>query len=145
MFNLQNCKFSLVTAPVNTIASAVATTIIDTKGFRAVTFLMLLGVTDAAVSVFKVLESNDPAMAGANDVPGADFSVLPATLPTATNDGNMFAIYLNLQGRKRYLDLSLTIGAGAGGAQTAVVAILDRAEETPVGAVERGVLQHLIA
>jgi hypothetical protein len=83
-------------------------------------------------------------MSGAADVDGADFSVSPATLPAATDDNKLYAIHVNLNGRKRYLDLSMTGGDGTAGTYASAVAVLSRASEAPASATARGYAQELI-
>jgi hypothetical protein len=144
MHNLQNCKFQAVTFPAAAVnGAAVATAFVDTKGYRSSAFIVQLGATDAAISVLKLTES-DLSGSGYTDVPGADFSVAPLTLPSATDDTKLFAIFVNHVGRKRYLDLSVTVASQTTGAFVAILAILDRAEDTPNSASERGLAQFAI-
>jgi hypothetical protein len=84
-------------------------------------------------------------MSGAADVPLADFSVLPATLPSATDDNHFFAVQVNMIGRKQYLDLSLTLGDGSAGTYVAVLAILSQLRINPSSATDRGFTQELFA
>lgn len=146
MHSLQSCKFVNVTPPVaindNT---AYTTAIVDTLGWREVTFLVSFGVMDIAVAALKLTESDDSGMSGATDVSGADFSVAPLTLPSATDDGHQFAIYVNMMGHKRYLDLSFTAGDGSAGTYAVVTAILSRPETFPDTAAERGLTQQAFA
>lgn len=145
MFNLQNCKFVNVTPPAAIVDNAAFTTaIVDTRGFREVLFLVTLGALDIAVAAMKLQESDDSGMSGAVDIAGADFSVLPLTLPSATDDNKLYGIFVDMRGRKRYLDLSLTGGDGATGTFATVLAVLSRAEETPNTAAERGLAQQAI-
>lgn len=141
MFDLQNCKFVNVTPPAAIVDNAAfPTASIDTKGFRAACIIVQLGALDIAVAAMKLRESDDDSTY--TDVSGADFSVSPLTLPSATADNNLYGIFVDLRGRKRYLDLSLTGGDGTTGSYASVLAILDRAEETPDTAAERGLAQQ---
>ena len=145
MKDLETCKFVNVTPPAaindNT---AYTTAAVDTLGFKAVMFLVILGAMDIAVAVLKLTESDDSGMSGAVDVTGADFSVSPATLPSATADNTIVAISVKLTGkRKRYLDLSFTAGDGSAGTYANVLAILAEPECSPTTAAERGFGQHL--
>jgi hypothetical protein len=143
MFDLQNCKFVNVTPPAAIVDNAAfPTASIDTKGFRAATIIVQLGALDIAVAAMKLRESDDDSTY--TDVTGADFSVSPLTLPSATADNSLYGIFVDLRGRKRYLDLSLTGGDGTTGSFASVLAILDRAEETPDTATERGLAQQAI-
>jgi hypothetical protein len=145
MFNLQACKFLNVTPPAAIVDNAAfPTATIDTKGFRAACIILQLGALDIAVAVLKLQESDDSGMSGATDVPGADFSVSPLTRPSATDDNTLYGIFVDLRGRKRYLDLSLTGGDGTLGSFASVIAILERAEETPNTVAERGLTQQAV-
>lgn len=143
---LQTIKWVSVTPPAAIIDNAAATTAaLDTKGFKKAMFLVYLGALDIAVSAMKLQESDDSGMSGAVDITGADFSVSPLTLPTASDDNHLFAIYVDLRGsRKRYLDLSLTLGDGAAGSFVTVLAGLADAEEAPNTAAKRGLTQQAI-
>jgi hypothetical protein len=142
---LTRSKFVAVTPPaaiVNTAAYTTAT--IDTLGFDELLVLIQLGALDIALTVAKLQESDDSGMSGAADITGADFSVSPATLPSATDDNHYFGIHVKLGGaRKRYMDLSLTIGTGSTGGFAAVTAILGKGETLPSSAADRGLTQLL--
>jgi hypothetical protein len=145
MFNLQNCKFLNTTPPAAIVDNAAfPTATIDTIGFRALCIIVQLGALDIAVAAMKLQESDAANMSGATDVPGADFSVSPLTLPSATADNNLYGIFVDLRGRKRYLDLSLTGGDGTAGSFASVLTILERAEESPNTVTERGLAQQAI-
>jgi hypothetical protein len=144
MFDLQKVKTVAITTPGAIVDNAAFTTAtIDTLGFRALRIVVMLGVLDIAISAFKLRESNDSGMAGAVDVSGADFSVSPATLPAATDDNKLYAIHVNLNGRKRYLDLSLTGGDGTAGTYAVAWADLYRASEAPADVTARGFAQEV--
>lgn len=142
MHHIQNCKFVNVTPPAAIVDNAAfATTAVDTFGFRECTFILQLGALDIAIAAFKLTESDDSGMSGAVDVAGADFSVSPLTLPSASADNNLYAVFVNCLGRKRYLDLSLTGGDGSAGSYAAVMAILSKGESGPDSAADRGLAQ----
>lgn len=145
MINSLAQKVVPVTPPAAIVDNAAFTTnTIDTKGFRFLTIIIMLGALDVALAALKLRESNADDMSGAVDVPGADFSVAPATLPAATDDNKLYAIHVNVIGRKRYLDLTLTGGDGTAGAYVSAVGILSRAEEVPNSAEKRGFAQEMI-
>jgi hypothetical protein len=125
--------------------AAVTTATLDAVGAGWVTFLVVIGALDIAVAVLKLTESDDSGMSGAADVPGADFSVLPATLPAATADDTIVAIHVNMLGRKRYLDLTYTTGDGSAGTYSTVLAQLFDLQQTPDSATARGFTQELFA
>lgn len=138
-------KTQVVTNPGAIVDNAAFTTAtIDTRGFAFLTIIIVLGALDVALAALKLRESNADDMSGAADVDGADFSVAPATLPAATDDNKLYAIQVNLKGRKRYLDLTLTGGDGAAGTYATVVAQLSQASEVPSSAEGRGFAQELI-
>ena len=124
--------------------AAFTTAIIDTRGFAFLTIIVVLGALDIALAAFKLRESDADDMSGAADVAGADFSVAPGTLPAATDDNKLYAIQVNLKGRKRYVDLTLTGGDGTAGTYAAVIAELSHASEVPASAEARGFAQELI-
>jgi hypothetical protein len=138
-----NQQVFLVTPPaaVND-NTAFATTEVDALGARFVTFIIAFGAMDIAAAVLKLKES-DTTGSGFVDISGADFSVSPATLPSATDDNHLFAIHVDMRGRKRFLDLSFTAGDGAVGTYATVIALLSRLEEAPNTAAKRGFTQEL--
>jgi hypothetical protein len=83
-------------------------------------------------------------MSGAADISGADFSVSPATLPSATDDNHFYGIHVKLGGaRKRYMDLSFTAGDGARERLRRSMPILGKGEAEPSTAATRGFTQLL--
>ncbi len=125
--------------------AAFTTTAIDTAGFRYCTIYVLFGAMDIAMAALKVQESDASNMSGAVDVSGADFSVSPATLPSATADNKLYAIDVNLDGRLRYLDLSATGGDGTTGTYMVAWAVLSKAAIEPSTAALRGIDGALLA
>ena len=132
---LQHIKVVNVTPPVAAVNNTSAlTTTIDTLGFHYCKILVELGVTDAALSVLKVQESDYANMSGAADITGLVFGTSTniagstSSLPTSTADNNVYAFDIDLAGRKRYLDLVTTIASnGTTGAFNAAQALLFRA------------------
>ena len=57
-----------------------------------------------------------------------------SSLPSATDDNKFFVFDVNLQGRKRYLDLSATCGDGSAGTFACAWAELYRGEKVPATA-----------
>jgi hypothetical protein len=107
---------------------------VDTKGWNSVRFVLSVGATTGAISVFKVQGS---ATSGGSfaDVTGASLS----TLPGAADDGKRYSIRLNLRDASipRYLKVVLTednTGTGVYG----VDAILGDPAISPNSATERG-------
>ena len=144
MRNALNTKTLAVTNPAAIVDNAAFTTAtIDTRGFAFLTIIVILGALDIALAAFKLREGDESDMSDAADVDGADFSVAPATLPAATDDNKLYAIQVNLKGRKRYVDLSLTGGDGTAGTYACVIAQLSDPAEAPSDATGRGFAQEL--
>lgn len=145
MQRLQNIKAVNVTSPrIINDNTAYTTTTLDTMGFDEALFIVQLGALDIAVAALKLQESNDSGMSGAVDISGADFSVSPATLPSASADDTFVGIHVKLGGaRKRYLDLSFTAGDGAAGTYASVLVLLSKAEAFPASLADRGFGQLL--
>lgn len=145
MNHLQNCKFVNVTPPAAIVDDAAFTTAsVDSRGWDECAFLVSLGALDIALAAFKLRESDDDSTYA--DVSGADFSVAATgTLPAATDDNKLYAIFVRCGGsRKRYFDLSLTGGNGAAGTYATVLAILSKGETVPDSATERGLAQQAL-
>lgn len=147
----QKQKIVGITPPAAIIDNAAATTAeIDTLGFDYATIYVYFGAMDIAATTMKVTES-DTAGSGHADVTGLIFGTSntiagsASTLPSATDDNKFFAFEIDLRGRKRYLDLSLTLGDGAAGTYVAAFVILERAANMPTTAALRGCSQILRA
>lgn len=141
---LLNTKIINVTPPAAIIDNAAATTAeVDTLGFDYAQFYVILGAMDIAVTVMKVTES-DTAGSGHADVTGlisgtsANIAGSTSTLPVDTMDNKIYGFDIDLRGRKRYLDLSLTLGDGSAGTYVTVICILSRKELGITTAAERG-------
>lgn len=146
MNNLQNVKVVNVTPPAAIVDNAsFATTTIDTLGFNKVAIYFQLGATDIAMTALKVQESDDSGMSGAADITGAVYGASGyAALPTATDDNKIFAFFIDLKGRKRYLDVVATAGDGSTGTFGACIAELYNGNATADDATERGLAANLI-
>ena len=106
-------------------------------------FRVALGSTDVALTALKLQESDDNSTW--SDIAGLDYSISPATLPTASDDNHLFSFDVDLRGRKRYLKPVITVGNGTNGAYVTVQAELSRAEQTPHDAASRGLAGALSA
>lgn len=146
MNNLQNVKVVNVTPPAAIKDNAsFATTTIDTFGFNKVAIYFALGATDIAMTALKVQESDDSGMSGAADITGAVYGASGyAALPTADDDNKVFAFFIDLKGRKRYLDVVATAGDGSTGTFGACTAHLYNGNVTTDDATERGLAANLI-
>lgn len=141
-----NQKVVAVTSPVAIVDNASWTTNeIDTIGFRFCSIYVMLGALDIAIAALKVQESNTSG-SGMADITETVFGGTgnPA-LPGATADNNIYAIHIDLRGRKRYLDLVLTGGDGAAGSFATAWAVLSRGEQLPASAAARGLTAEAFA
>lgn len=130
--------------------AAFSCTALDAGGLGAkeVHLFMRFGAMDIAMAVLKLQESNtltnSTTLASATDVTGGDFSVSPATLPSATDDNHGFCISIPMTGsRKRYLNLAATAGDGSAGTYF-FACWLYIPDNVPNTAALRGLTQHLI-
>lgn len=145
MNQLQNAKVVKVTQPAAIVDNAAFTTAtIDSLGFRKMLIIVALGALDIAIAAMKLTNSDASNMGSATDISGADFSVSPLTLPSASADNTLYGIHVDCRGKKRYYDLSLTGGDGTAGTFADVTVILFDPEESPATATERGFAQEAI-
>jgi hypothetical protein len=146
MNNLQNVKVVNVTPPAAIVDNAsFATTTIDTFGFNKLAVYFQLGATDIAMTALKLQESDDSGMSGAADITGAVYGASGyAALPTATDDNKIFGFFIDLKGRKRYIDVVATAGDGSTGTYGACTAHLYNGLATTDDATERGLAANLI-
>lgn len=137
-------KFVSVTPPAAIIDDASATTAeIDTLGFDFLTVVVYLGATDIALTALAVTESDSSGSGHAN-ITGAvygtstDVDGNTSSLPSATDDNGFFIVELDLRGRKRYIDVTATVGDGTAGAFVTILGILERGDELPTSVSEMG-------
>lgn len=142
---LQNVKVVNVTPPAAIVDNAsFSTTTIDTAGYGKLAVYFSLGATDIAMSALKIQESDDSGMSGAADITGLVYGASGApALPSATDDNKIFGFFVNLAGRKRYLDVVATAGDGSTGTYGSCVAVLYNGEGIN-DATERGLAANLI-
>jgi hypothetical protein len=138
MIDLQPTKKVQVVWPQARINNAAVTCAsVDRKGFDYAAIRVALGATDVGFTTFKLQESDDNTTF--TDIPGADFSVAPLTLPASTNSDTLWEWQVDLRGsRKRYLRPALTVGNGTNGAFVSATAELSRAEQAPYNAATQG-------
>ncbi len=146
MIDVLNMKIVPVIDPAAIKNNGAFTVIeVDASECGHVTFVVRLGATDIAMTALKLKESDTSGDSGATDVPNADFSVSPATLPSATDDNKFFAIQVPMLGRKRYLTLSAAAGNGSTGTFAYAFAILSDLANSAYQAAGRGFAQELFA
>lgn len=149
---LQQSKIVAITPPAAIVDNASYTTAaVDTFGFNKLKVTVFLGATDIAMTALKLQESDDSGMSGAADITGAVYgtSINPDTgtasaLPSATDDNKFFTFFVDLKGRKRYIDLVATAGDGSTGTFLAAWAELYDANAVPATAATRGCAANLI-
>ena len=137
-------KWVNLTPPAAIIDNASVTVAeLDTKGYDYAEIAVVLGATDIAMTALKVTES-DTTGSGHADVTGlvygtsTDIDGNTSALPTATDDNGIFAFEIDLRGRKRYLDMTATVGNGTNGTYIAIIARLSRADAAPVTVSAKG-------
>lgn len=124
--NLPNFEFRPVIRPQAIIDDASPTSVVvDTLGAKYVLVKVELGATDIALTAMKLQESD--AITDANtltsgaDITGLDFT---GSFPSATDDNKTYLFAFPTLGRKRYVDLVLTVGNGSVGAFVHAEALL---------------------
>ncbi len=140
---LQNVKVVNVTPPAAIVDNASFTTnSIDTAGYGKLAVYFSLGATDIAMTALKLQESDDDSSYG--DITGCVYGASgAAALPTADDDNKVFGFFVNLAGRKRYIDVVATAGNGAAGTFGTCIAVLYNGEGINTAA-ERGLAANLI-
>ncbi len=129
-------------AIVNTGSVALLTPgYIDTQGYGSVFFEIQLGATDIALTALYV-EECDTSGGSYTIIPGADFSVLPLTLPAATDDNKQYGVLVPVNGlRKRFMKLIATFGTGSAGGFLTAQARLGNPNNAPYDGTTQGYAQ----
>jgi len=149
MIAAQNMKVMAIVPPQAIVDNASFTTAeIDCKGWDYAQIYCYIGALDIAFTALAVTESDTTGSGHAN-VTGLiwgtsdDITGTTSTSPSATDDDKFFIFDINLLGRKRFLDLTATIGDGAAGGFLCVWCMLSRGTEHPSTAAQRGAKQIL--
>jgi len=140
---LQNVKVVNVTPPAAIVDNASFTTnSIDTAGYGKLAVYFSLGATDIAMAALKLQEADDDSAYG--DITGCVYGASGApALPSATDDNKVFGFFVNLAGRKRYIDVVATAGDGSTGTFGSCIAVLYNGEGIN-SATERGLAANII-
>jgi len=150
----QNNKYVTVYAPAAIVDNASLTTnVIDTKGYDYCTIIVQLGATDIGITALKVQE-DDTTSSGTALTSGADVTGLvwgtsanhvgtTSTLPSGTNDDTIFVFEVDCRARKRYLDVTFTMGDGSTGGFATIIAVLSRGNNQLTTAAGRGATEIL--
>ena len=149
MVNLQAVKFQIVISPRAILDDGSWTTVeIDSEGFEYLTIICNLGANDIAVAVLKVQEATTTG-GSFSDIDGAVFGTdtniggSTSTLPSDSDDNQLFIFEIDLKARKRFIDLIATNGNGSVGGFMSAIAILSRGKQLPITAADRGASQIL--
>ena len=127
----QDQKYVAVIPPAVIKDNASFTSIeVDTKGFNSLTVVCSLGATDIAMAALK-LQSGDVSgtltdVTGLNFSGGTDIAGNATSLPSATDDNELFVFQVDLRGKKRYWNIVATAGDGAAGTYLSAIAVLSR-------------------
>ena len=140
MIDTQTQKIFPVSLPVViSDNAAIVTAAIDTLGYDYLDVYFMFGAMDIAMAALSIGQSDTDG----SYVALADFATLPATLPSATSDGTIFAFHVNLIGKKRYFDVTATTGDGNAGTYACAWAVLSRAGQAANSATTRGIAQEI--
>jgi hypothetical protein len=133
-----------MTPPVALVTGgSILTTEIDTIGWDYLQVVMSLGVTDGIFTTLSITEA-DVSATSHTAVTGLVYDVSAnidgdtSSIPGISDSNNIFAFDIDLRGRKRFIDLTGTVDGTGSGAFASVIAILSRAEDTPVTMTQRG-------
>jgi hypothetical protein len=143
-----NCKYVTIVPPAAIIDNDSATTTeVDTLGYDYAEIVLTLGATDIAMTALAVTQSDatgsgHAAITGATFDGGTDIAGGTLALPSATDDDQVCVFQINLEGKKRFLDLTATFGDGTAGGFIAGACRLSRGavtETTSAGMADGGV------
>lgn len=123
---LQDCKFVNCVPPgvIKDNGSFTPVTF-NTMGYRYATFVFLLGAIDANMAALKVQESDTDGSYA--DITGA----APATLPVSGSTNGIVCGFIDLEKRKKWLNVIATAGNGDAGTYLAGLCILSNALISP--------------
>jgi hypothetical protein len=149
--NRLDFKTVSITPPAAIVDNASLTTAeIDTLGWSYMTIIVYLGATDIAMTALSVTHS-DTAGSGHSAITGlvwgtsTNIDGSTSALPSATDD-NLFQIaQIDLKGKKRYIDVTATVGDGSAGGFVTILGILSRPQVSPTTASEAGANEILRA
>lgn len=149
MMDGQKFKIISVTPPQVIVDNASYTTgEIDTVGFSYLVVVAYLGATDIAMTALAVTES-DTAGSGHANVTGLIYGTSlgiggsASTLPSATDDNKFFSFEIDLKGRKRFIDVTATMGDGTVGGYLTIFALGFKRQEALSTPAQRGFSQIL--
>lgn len=121
---------------------------VDIRGWGYAEFLMIVGVTDAAIG--SDAETAAPYIEECDTTDGTYSAITGAALAdaiAATEDGKLFQIDVNLANRTNKAFMRIMephSGDGTTGANFAAICILSRPQTFPTTAAERGLEEHIV-
>lgn len=124
MITLQGAKFVSALAPISLNSAAATALAIDTAGWHHLTLLWHFGVIGGDATVADITECDTSGGSYSAAITGSAFSPLPAT---ATDAGKIFATFIDLRKRTRFIKIHLTTGATT---LIAITGILTRGDES---------------
>jgi hypothetical protein len=146
-------KHALLSPPQSVADNSTLTSLaLDTYGYEYAKITVNLGVTDLALAGLKVQQSDLANMATPIDVPGTHYGTdnndtnVASVLPGAADSNHSFAFFIDLRGKKRYLQVVATTPVSANNtALLEISADLGRPHESPLTAVNAGYAQRIVA
>ncbi len=128
--------------------ASAAFTELDTIGYNFLRVVVILGATDIGLTAVTLTES-DTAGSGHANITGciwgtsANIAGSTSTLPSATDDNGIFLFEVDLRGRKRYIDATVTVDDGTVGGYVTVLSILSEDDTAPTTAAGLGAAEVL--
>ncbi len=138
---IKKTKYALLVPPqLKDDGEPTSLTYIDTAGYAHLRVLFVIGATDIATTAA-------PTLTDCDTTGGSYAAITSAALAAAVDSGDdnkIFAIDVDLEGKKRYIKPTFTCGNGALGTNVAIVGILSTVtERAPENATEAG-LEELV-
>lgn len=115
---------------------------IDCSGWKYAAIYLYLGATDIALAELSLYDSPDNSTYTL--IAASNYATAPATLPSATDDNKLFAWFVDLRKRDRYIRVNAKGGNGTVGGFVSSIAVLYRGDESGGTAAEQGLSQRLI-
>ena len=143
--SILHSKFIEVMANATLDNASGTTPVIDTLGYEHLFVLVRLNTTDIALTALK-LQQSDSDSSGFVDITGHVYGATGApALPSATDDNKFYGFFVDLRGKKRYIDLVVTAGDGSVGAVVYAVGALSQGEVAQYDADSRGLAAYTAA
>lgn len=144
MIHAQDSKWVLSVLPVIHDDTSMVFLELDTKTWDYLEVVLAIGITDDAIETAMLLTESDTAGSGHVTISGTvwttalDIAGDATVYPTAADDGKLYKWEVNLKGRKRYIDATITVADATLGVNACVMSRLSRGEVAPTTAAEAG-------